>query len=115
MTKKDTVPRTKVKELILKGQLTIQRVFELKESLEKALKQVDTLMINLAEVEEIDLACLQMLCSAHRTATNLNKTLSLLEEYPRILETAMDAGFIRHVGCTLECNNSCLWKEQNYS
>ncbi len=93
------------------GEMTIQRVVELRQELMQALERTDRLLIDLSEVTEIDPACLQLLCSGHRTATALNKELTLLGS-GRLGETLRHTGFVRHVGCAQDCNHSCLWVEE---
>ncbi|MFA5514817.1 MAG: STAS domain-containing protein [Desulfuromonadales bacterium] len=96
------------------GALTIQRVVVLKQELFQGLDGVDRLVLNLSAVTEIDPACLQLLCSGHRTATKLNKELALVGA-SHLADTFRAAGFVRHVGCALDCNRNCLWVPQENS
>lgn len=100
--------RQKSGERKWRGELTIARVAELKEELSKALENSDRLLVDLSEATEIDSACLQLLCSAHRTAVRQGKEMSLrgTEALAPILR---EAGFVRHIGCALDCNQSCIW------
>jgi ABC-type transporter Mla MlaB component len=101
------------KELPLKGVLTIQRAAELKEELLAALNQVDNLMLILSEAREVDLSCLQLLCSCNRSAVRLNKSLSLIGELPDAFSSLLkDTGLLGHVGCPEECDRVCLWSEE---
>jgi len=63
--------------LTLKSDITIQISSELKEKLIKALDNSDNININLENVSNIDLSCLQLLCSAHDTALKENKTFKI--------------------------------------
>ncbi len=90
------------------GVLTVQRVIALKEELFIALDGLDKILINLSGATEIDPACMQLLCSAHRSAVTLNKELTLIGA-GHLAETIRESGFLRHVGCALDCNHSCLW------
>jgi len=106
-----TVDRSeKSGELILKGELAIQRISEVKEELKRALDEVDNLMVNLSEGSDFDLSCLQLLCSAQRTAVCLNKSLQLAGRPPEGLKKALrETGFLKHLGCDLSCEEKCIW------
>ncbi|HEY7745033.1 MAG TPA: hypothetical protein VIA07_01760, partial [Desulfuromonadales bacterium] len=69
-----------------------------------------SMVIRVDGAAEVDPAFLQLLCSAHRTAVAAGKCLSLdagsSSTFQRQLE---DAGFVRHIGCLLDCNNNCIW------
>jgi anti-anti-sigma regulatory factor len=96
------------------GALTVQRVVALKEELFLGLDELDKILINLSGATEIDPACMQLLCSAHRTAISLNKELALIGG-GHLAEAMREAGFLRHIGCALDCNHSCLWVNRNQS
>jgi anti-anti-sigma regulatory factor len=101
------------KELVLKGDLVLHRVDSLKEEMQAALEGSDQLLIHLGEARSFDLAFLQLLCSAHRSAVLLGKSLSLAGNLPEdFTRRAEEAGFARHVGCRLDCQNSCIWMVQ---
>ena len=55
------------------GELTVARAADLKDALVKSIEKADTIEINLADASLVDLACLQLLCSAHRTAAKKGK------------------------------------------
>ena len=86
--------------LIVDGALTIQRADEFKDALMKALQSVNQLEISFNKVTEVDLACLQLLCSAHRSCVKENKTLRISHQNTEALQKALqDAGFERWKGC----------------
>jgi ABC-type transporter Mla MlaB component len=97
-------------ELLLSGELTIRRATEIREMLLTFVGQNASMVIRVDETAEVDPAFLQLLCSAHRTAVSAGKCLSLdagnSSTFQRQLE---DAGFVRHIGCLLDCNNNCIW------
>jgi anti-anti-sigma factor len=96
--------------LTMDGELTIQRAAELKTALISSLASVEHLVLNLEKVAEVDLSCLQLLCSAHRTSVRSNKRLTWAGNRPESLaRTVGDAGFVRHKGCVLDRDKSCLW------
>jgi anti-anti-sigma regulatory factor len=97
-------------EVLLGGELTIRRVTEIREMLRTLIEQNASVVIRIDEAAEVDPAFLQLLCSAHRTALGAGKGLGLeagnSATFQRQLE---DAGFARHIGCLLDCNNNCIW------
>lgn len=107
-------PKAKAEERKWRGELTIQRVVELKTELEQALDQTDRLQLDLSEATQIDMTCLQLLCAGHRTATRRNKQLILAGIEP-LLPMLREAGLARHIGCALDCQRSCLWMAQGRS
>ncbi len=97
--------------LIADGELNVQHAAEFKDALTKALDEVDRLEINFDTVTEVDLACLQLLCSAHKTCMKANKTLSITGHQSEALRKAIeDAGYERHKGCKAAGDKKqCLW------
>ncbi|MBU0988087.1 MAG: STAS domain-containing protein [Proteobacteria bacterium] len=99
-----------VKELILDGYLSIERAIELKNKLIHALSKTDHLAIKLEKVVEVDLACLQLFCSAHRTALKLNKQLTVNSEDSKLFQQMVrDSGYFRRNGCFSDPYSACLW------
>lgn len=93
----------------LKGELTIARAEELKAMLSELLQGSESVRIQLADVSAVDLSCLQLLCSAHRTAAALGKALTLHGEIPPLLRQVMKhAGFTRQKGCSFSPHTNCL-------
>ena len=94
--------------LSLSGDLMIEDASELKDALARALADVTTLEVDMAGVESADVACLQVFCSAHRTALRQGGTLlfrNVGQGFIGILETS---GFLRHMGCSPD-RDDCLW------
>ncbi|MFQ5455661.1 MAG: STAS domain-containing protein [Nitrospirota bacterium] len=95
----------------LTGELTISYIDGLKESLVDILnKDTYQIVLDVEKVIDVDISCLQLLCSVHRTSNRMEKRLMLngksSEVFKRIVK---DAGYSRHVGCALDCNKNCLW------
>lgn len=104
----------KSKELVFQGELLIQRVAELKQELQQALDAVDELMVNLVETPDIDLSCMQVLCSAHRTACKMNKELKLAGIDREALQKPLRRGGLPPRGsCPEGIAASCLWAEMD--
>ena len=96
--------------MTISGGVTIQNISEFKDRLLRLQDESDDLAINLEGVREADVACLQMICCAHRTWHQMNKRLtiagSIPEEFARILA---ESGYRRKGGCKLYSNHPCLW------
>ena len=96
--------------LSLDGELTVARAAELHEALVHSLDKAETVEINLDNATRIDLSCLQLLCSAHRTAANRGKTLTVSDQsLPIYLEARREAGFMYSKKCRYVSTDDCLW------
>lgn len=96
--------------LILDGEVTVERAEELRKNLIRCLEEADEVIVDLEKVAGVDLSCLQLLCSAHRTAAAAGKGLVLGRTVPEVFTRAIrDAGYWRHGGCTWYARTSCLW------
>lgn len=94
----------------IEGELTVQHAAEFKACLLDALDRAQSVLIDLKAMEDMDLTCLQLLCSAHKSALSSGKTLTIDGGSPPHFERSLDlAGFSRSRGCTMDANNSCLW------
>jgi anti-anti-sigma regulatory factor len=92
------------------GDATLQQAEELRRVLIKALVDADEVSLDMDKVEKVDLSCLQLLCSAHRSATRFKKKFAFSGCPPQALREAVEAsGFSRVTGCRLDCDKSCLW------
>ncbi len=92
------------------GALTVNCAEEIRMLLIKALIDADQVLMDFGDVTEADLAGLQLLCSAHRTAVRLKKQLSYAGTPPDVfIRSVEEGGFARATGCGLDCEKSCLW------
>lgn len=99
--------------LMLKGELTIQHAPRLKEVLLDALDRTTRLSVVLEGIKEIDLACLQVLCSAHRTAIESAKDISIAGSWPEAFrKVVVESGYERGGSCRSPESVSCLWKSE---
>lgn len=99
-------------ELVWRGELGLQRIVKLKEDLGVALDAAAEVQLRLVDVSEVDVAFLQLLCSAHRSAVGRDKQLRLVGPLPGpFVEVVRLAGLSRHVGCQLASDGSCLWTD----
>ncbi len=96
--------------LVFEGEKTILQADELRKILIKALIDANHVEMDFEKATAVDLSCLQLLCSAHRSAVRLNKRLMFAGGRPEVLKQAMEAaGYSRVIGCQLDCEKSCLW------
>lgn len=96
--------------LIFSGSLTFEAIKEMQAALADILGEAEIVTLDVSTVEETDLSCLQLLCSAHRTAGALGKNLRLAwNRSAPFNQVAQAAGYERHTGCCLDRTKSCLW------
>jgi anti-anti-sigma regulatory factor len=97
--------------LLLEGDLTIERAAEFLEVCRQALAASDRIAVEFGEIGTADLSCLQLLCSAHRTAVAKGKQFFFAGERPDFLSDAGEqAGFIRKRKCQMNPEGQdCLW------
>ena len=96
--------------LTITGDVTIQNASALKEQLQELRKSGMNAAINLDGLQEADLACLQLLCSAHHTFTANNQMFTITGRYPEPLKkTILATGYQRDRGCPLDATQTCLW------
>ncbi len=96
--------------VILEGEVTLPFAEELKKVLIKAMLDSDDIAVSMEHLQDTDLSCLQLLCSAHRSAVRLKKRIAFSGSPARIFRDTVDAsGFARVRGCKLDCEKNCLW------
>ncbi len=97
--------------LTLKGDLTLPYAEELKSVFIKALLDTDEVAITFENVHDVDLSCLQLFCSVHRSAVRSKKNVAFSSSPPiAMINAAEIAGFVHLKGCKLDCEKSCLWR-----
>jgi hypothetical protein len=93
--------------LTLGGSLTIENASVIRTKLIEALMKEDALKVSI-DADAVDLSFLQLLCSAHRTASKLGKSFTLGREASgKLLIAVESSGYFRKRGCTGE--DTCLW------
>ncbi len=99
--------------LFLEGDLTINNAGKLKSALQSALDKVATVEIKFSKVTEIDLSCLQLLCSAHRESVLSDRKLKFAPRKPSSISALItSAGLPRYRGCSAKSYKNCLWIEE---
>ncbi len=96
--------------LTASGTLTIPYANELKTALVNSLAGVNHLELDFEKVTEVDLACLQLLCSAHLACEKMHKKLTMSGCSEPFRQAVNDAGYTRIKRCTVECKENCLVK-----
>lgn len=100
--------------LTISGELTVQNAAALQGMFIRSLESSSNLTVNLKDVTALDLSFLQLLCSLHRTSTDLKKNLTLSGPCPEVFrDVVKSAGFLRRTGCAFDCNKNCIWAEMN--
>ena len=106
----DIVESNGITTLVVRGGVTIQNAASFRDALSKWMAEGNTLALNVEAVDEADLSSLQLICSAHQTAINSKKSLSLAGGVPEVLSrVARDSGFSTAQGCGMDSGVICLW------
>ena len=83
----------------LNGSLTIEHATAFKKLLLESLDVNTSVELDVAEIMEIDLAGFQLLCAAHRSAINNNKSIKFSDRLPdELIITMKSAGFLKNTG-----------------
>jgi anti-anti-sigma factor len=96
-------------ELAVTGAVTVAQVDELKLLLIEAIAQAPLILVDLGQVEEIDVAGLQLFCAAHRLAANGGKTFKVTTVGACVLQLVRSAGFVHATICDRQRGEPCLW------
>ncbi|OPY84002.1 MAG: hypothetical protein A4E65_00385 [Syntrophorhabdus sp. PtaU1.Bin153] len=99
--------------IALGGELTVAHAQELRTSLKEVVYGYRSVVVQFGDIADVDLSCLQLLCSAHKSAMKQEKAFALGEHVPAIFaQLFADAGFIRDTGCRLDPGETCLWAKE---
>jgi anti-anti-sigma regulatory factor len=96
--------------LKLEGTLTIEIASELRDALLHALETSGPLEMDVSAVESVDLACVQVLCSAHGSFHRAGLKISLAGEIPAGIHAALESLAISPDACDSPCSQECPWK-----
>jgi ABC-type transporter Mla MlaB component len=108
----DIIVENKGSAVVLRasGELVIDQAARLASGLVEALGDSGNIGIDLSSVTKIDVACLQLLCAAHKSSVRQKKVLRFDGICPdTVTHVAKDAGFGRV--CGLRADDACLWGE----
>ena len=97
-------------ELVMGGSLTIENASVIRKKLIGLLLKEDEVFVCINADALVDISFLQLLCSAHRTASKLGKSFALRNKASgNFLSAAAKAGYTRIRGCARDRNGTCLW------
>ena len=101
-------PATRI--VVVSGDMTIQNAGEIRNLLLEAFSGGEGVCLEMDKVAGVDLAGLQLLCAAHRSAMTDKKHFSVSGIYNEAIKTViMDAGFPRRSGCVEDIDKTCVW------
>jgi len=96
----------------VEGEIRLPGAGDLQRVLATTLKVGRRVVLDLAGATVIDLAGLQLLCSAHRTSRAGPSPFELRAAPERLRNTARAAGFdARTLVCPYRRDGACLWKD----
>jgi anti-anti-sigma regulatory factor len=96
--------------ITLDGNLTVSQAEGLRTLLIKAIIDAEQVHVDFGTVTDVDLSCIQLLCSAHRSASRMKRRFSLSGDWPEPFKKIVEeAGYSRLAGCHLDVDHSCLW------
>jgi len=99
-----------IREIAISGAMTIHHADEIRTTMLVTLNEAEEVRMLMAQVTEIDLVGLQLLCAAHKTSIAMNKRFTVAEcGDGNVKGTIQGSGFRRHVGCVQDINHTCLW------
>ncbi len=98
--------------LALKGALRVESAAEIKEILTGALSR-GRIVLDLGEVQEIDISCLQLFCAACRSAARSGKSMSIAVCSEAFRQAVKAAGLFPDI-CKENPHGDCLWPDQAF-
>jgi anti-anti-sigma factor len=97
----------------LQGECTVEHATHFYSALVNALGSADRVVLNFEGVTAVDVSCLQLICSAHRTVLGSEKHLSFDANQPEVFtKKVLEAGYYRTVGCHNDPLKECLWRRE---
>jgi ABC-type transporter Mla MlaB component len=98
------------KELVLGGPLTIENASVIRKKLISALLRENEIVVSIDADAPVDLSFLQLLCSAHRSASKLGKSFRLRhQDFGNFSAAVENSGYARKKGCVHDRYGTCLW------
>jgi ABC-type transporter Mla MlaB component len=93
------------------GPLTIEHAAKLKTFMSNVSEESEVIVLDLDGVTDIDLSCIQLLCSANLFFDKTRKRLIRKSAQNEVMTLALsEAGYTREMVCHEEPCNNCLWK-----
>lgn len=91
------------------GVLNIQDASTLKDFLLDSCSTVGDLLLDLSEVESMDVACLQVICSAHKTFQRYQKAIGTTGGISRGMTESLASMGLTPGFCDMGSHGACLW------
>ncbi|MFC1549582.1 hypothetical protein ACFL4R_01780 [Nitrospirota bacterium] len=100
--------------LVFEGALDEKCYKNMESILMMAVINEEYILLDLTEVTCVNLDCLKLLCTTHRTASLLNRRLKVLGAKRDVFMSALnDSRYCRHVHCVLKGQGECFWENDN--
>ncbi|MBU0674206.1 MAG: STAS domain-containing protein [Proteobacteria bacterium] len=113
MTQQETV-HSPAKFLALRGDFTIGRAAEFTAMLRTALESGSPVTLDVQAVVEVDLTFMQLLCAAHRTACELNTTVTISSPWPESVAQQIEQAGFTNRRCPFKLDPGCLWHKEGF-
>ncbi len=97
--------------LCLSGELVVENGPWLISVLMGSLETSAGIEIDLSSVTGVDVACLQVLCAAHKSCILSKKEFSLTKLSEPFTEGVRQSGYSNHSRCVLGRGRQCLWTD----
>jgi ABC-type transporter Mla MlaB component len=94
------------------GRLSIPDAVEMKELLQAAFGKCGEVDLDLTGAESLDLACVQVLCSANRSFRKAGKVLKTQGILPAGVRESLEEMALEPGKCALETFDECLWGQE---
>ena len=96
--------------IMLTGRLAIDTATELHALLLEQLPKAHRIQLNLAGLEQVDLAGTQLICAACQSAVLAGKTLNFTGSLPETIKQSVhDIGLHRMATCIHNAEHTCIW------
>lgn len=109
MAKIDMIDNDNTRILRVQGALSIQDASVLRGCLLEALDTPERLLLDLTGAGTVDLACMQVLCSAHKTFTKAQKSISITGKLPEGIARSLSSVTIVPEACDIIPHGPCIW------
>jgi len=97
--------------LLFDGNLTMVEAQETSQTLFAAILEVNTLNVDLQNVDTVDISLIQLLCSAHRECFLSGKTIHIVTgDNESIRQLVERSGYCKQLGCLSGAKEGCLWQ-----
>ncbi len=93
----------------VQGSLSILDSSVLREHLLEALSTRKDVIMDLMETDTMDVACMQVLCSAHKTFFKAGKTMRVAGELSSGVTLSLNSIALDPRSCDREPHGTCLW------